>query len=81
NNLVEIVTGYKCPPEQLENAKQLYRLYDAAFDVAPDKGGFYYYLTYLNFGSTPLQVAQSFYGANAHGIHQMSNAEYVDFMY
>ncbi|WP_163462666.1 DUF4214 domain-containing protein, partial [Klebsiella michiganensis] len=34
-----------------------------------------------NFGSTPLQVAQSFYGANAHGIHQMSNAEYVDFMY
>ncbi|WP_204310547.1 hypothetical protein, partial [Stenotrophomonas maltophilia] len=62
NNLVEIVTGYKCPPEQLENAKQLYRLYDAAFDVAPDKGGFYYYLTYLNFGSTPLQVAQSFYG-------------------
>lgn len=66
------------------NAGQAYRLYTAAFDRAPDKGGLGYWIKMMDSGMSLQQVAAGFttskefadlYGANS------SNAEFVGHLY
>jgi len=84
NNITDIVTGYAATGNDLTIAQQLYQLYDAAYNRAPDYSGFYAYLQMMREGYTTDQfVVDAYNGAEyqARGVASMSNDQYVEFLY
>ena len=76
NNLVEIKTAINAACWKMRS--KLYPSPMMRIDVAPDKGGFYYYLTYPNPQYAFCTGAPFYLAPMPMVIHQMSNAEYVD---
>jgi YD repeat-containing protein len=85
NNLTSVVTSYTRVGNEATYASQLYRLYDAAYNRAPNVISEYDVKINAMLGGTSLDsVATTFYNSSeyqAFGVGSMTNDAYVDFLY
>ena len=84
NNITQIATYHAMLEPDATYAKSIYRMYDAAFDRAPEPDGYIAFMAFLRKGESLTSFGEQFYNSaeyQSRGVGSMGNDDFIEFLY